>query len=199
VAGTIRAAALIGACTIAADQASKAAVQLLPATGILHPLVNPEFTLGVASASRPVMLILMGLGIAAAAVTGLRASAGGVVPAAAVGLLVAGAASNLLDRVLLDAVRDFLVIGTIVANLADLAVLAGLIGCAWSLLNRRRRAQLGGQSRRTTNPASANCVVGRGKWPTLVELFGSHRAVADGRRPRSKHAGGSSPTTGSAR
>jgi lipoprotein signal peptidase len=140
VAGTIRGAAVIGACTIATDQASKAAVQLLPATGILHPLVNPEFTLGVASASRPVTLVLMGLGIAAAAVTGLRASARGVVPAAAVGLLVAGAASNFLDRVFLDAVRDFLVIGTVVVNLADLAVLAGLIGYAWSLLNRRHRA-----------------------------------------------------------
>jgi len=155
-AGTIRAAALVGACTIAADQASKAAVQILPVTGIFHPLVNPEFTLGVASASRAVMLVLMGLGIAAAAVVGCRASARGVVPSAAVGLMVAGAASNLLDRVFLDAVRDFLVIGTVVVNLADLAVVAGLIGCAWSLPNRRRAAKLGRQSRRTTSPASAS-------------------------------------------
>ena len=44
-----------------------------------------------------------------------------------------------------------------------------------------------------------NPVVGHGKWLTLFELSGSHRAFVDGRQPRCKHTGGSSSATGSAR
>jgi hypothetical protein len=42
-------------------------------------------------------------------------------------------------------------------------------------------------------------VVGHGKWLTLIDLSGSHRAFVDGRQPRCKHAGGSSPAVRSAR
>jgi hypothetical protein len=43
-------------------------------------------------------------------------------------VLVGGALSNLVDRLLLGAVRDFLAVAHVVVNLADLAVLAGLVG-----------------------------------------------------------------------
>jgi hypothetical protein len=46
---------------------------------------------------------------------------------------------------------------------------------------------------------STRRVVGHGKWLTLIELFGSHRAFVNGRQPRCKHAGGTSPAAGSAR
>lgn len=63
----------------------------------------------------------------------------GAVSAGTAGALLGGAVSNLVDRVLFGAVRDFLVLGPVVANLADLAVLAGLALLARDLLQARGR------------------------------------------------------------
>ena len=46
---------------------------------------------------------------------------------AAGALLLGGAVGNLVDRVVWGTVRDFLPLGPVVANLADLAVLTGLL------------------------------------------------------------------------
>lgn len=122
--------ALLAAAVVLLDQASKALAGGDPAGGLLHPVANPEFALGVASASTPVMVALMALGLAAAMAWGLREVSRGRAPAWAVGVLLGGALANLADRALLGAVRDFLVLGgVVVVNLADVAVLAGLAAC----------------------------------------------------------------------
>lgn len=45
----------------------------------------------------------------------------------AVGLLVGGGAANAIDRVVNGAVTDFLVVGQLLINLADIAIVAGLV------------------------------------------------------------------------
>jgi len=47
-----------------------------------------------------------------------------------VGLLVGGAASNLVDRALSGSVRDFIRAGDVVFNPADIAIIAGLVAYA---------------------------------------------------------------------
>jgi lipoprotein signal peptidase len=49
------------------------------------------------------------------------------VPAWALAAALAGAASNLVDRAVLGAVRDWLIVGPIVINVADVAVIVGLL------------------------------------------------------------------------
>ena len=58
-------------------------------------------------------------------------------PSWAVQVTVAGAASNLVDRALTGAVRDWLAVGPIVLNVADIAVLAGLVCLGISAIHRR--------------------------------------------------------------
>jgi lipoprotein signal peptidase len=74
------------------------------------------------------MLLAMATGIVLVAVYGVCAAGPRALPGWIPALVVGGALSNLLDRLLLGAVRDFLAIAHIVINLADLAVLAGVIG-----------------------------------------------------------------------
>ena len=124
---------------VLADQASKLAAELL-AGGRRHgpvvPLRNPSFSLGLATATRPLMVLAMAAGIALAAGYWRRAAGRRSLPGWIPALVVGGAASNLLDRLLLGAVRDFLAIVHLVVNLADLAVLAGLVGYALTRLPR---------------------------------------------------------------
>ena len=66
------------------------------------------------------------------------------------GLLIGGASSNLLDRLLLGSVRDFLATPWAVINLADLAVVAAVVGVA--LLRPTRRATVGTIPRKEVHP-----------------------------------------------
>jgi signal peptidase II len=131
---------VIATAVIVADQATKLIGELVDAgstTGAVVPVRNGELSLGVADAPTPVLAALMALGIIVAAAWVLpRVRAGQVAPWAAAALL-AGAVSNLADRALLGSVRDFLAVpGMAVLNVADLAVLAGLLGAALSNIRR---------------------------------------------------------------
>jgi lipoprotein signal peptidase len=122
------------------DQATKLAATLAAAgqtSGLLVPVHNPRFSLGLASAPLPVMALLMAAGILAAGGYSLYAAHRGRLPAWVPGLLVGGASSNLLDRLLLGSVRDFVVTPWAVINLADLAVVAAVIGSTVAHLVRR--------------------------------------------------------------
>jgi signal peptidase II len=121
------------------DQVTKLAAELLSdgqRHGPLVPMRNPGFSLGLAATTRPLMLLAMAAGIALVAAYGIRATGGSALPGWILALVIGGALSNLLDRLLLGAVRDFLAIAHIVINLADLAVLAGVLGYC---LTRRPR------------------------------------------------------------
>jgi lipoprotein signal peptidase len=122
-----------------ADQATKLAAELLAGGqrhGLLVPLRNPRFSLGLAATARPLMLAAMAAGIALVAAYGIRASGHQGLPGWIPALVIGGAVSNLLDRLVLGAVRDFLAIADIVINLADLAVLAGVLGYGLTRLVR---------------------------------------------------------------
>ena len=68
----------------------------------------------------------------------------------AIGLQLGGAFGNLLDRLRLGAVTDFIAVGPWpVFNLADASIVTGLLLLAWVLL------RAGGQSDKTPTPAAA--------------------------------------------
>jgi lipoprotein signal peptidase len=126
-------AARLGLVVVTLDQLTKLAAIRAAAgqtSGMLVPVHNPRFSLGLAGASLPVMALLMAAGIAAAGGYALRAAAHGRLPVWVAGLLIGGASSNLADRLLLGSVRDFLATPWVVINLADLAVLAAVVGAA---------------------------------------------------------------------
>jgi signal peptidase II len=135
------------------DQATKLAATLAAAgqtSGLVVPVHNPRFSLGLAGAPLPIMALLMAAGILAAGGYSLHAAHRGRLPTWVSGLLVGGASSNLLDRLLLGAVRDFLATPWAVINLADLAVLAAVIGS--TLVPLIRRPTNGPMSRKEVHP-----------------------------------------------
>lgn len=113
---------------IAADQVTKSASQHLDGqTAAVTPVRNPGLSLQLVDTSRWVETAAMTVVLLiAAAVLGPRVRRGTLSPAV-VALLLGGAASNLLDRAVTGSVRDFLPIGPVVINVADLAVLTGLV------------------------------------------------------------------------
>jgi lipoprotein signal peptidase len=135
-----RQAAGLCLAVVGLDQATKLAATLAATgqtSGLVLPVHNPRFSLGLAGASLPVMALLMAAGILAGGGYSLYAVHRGRLPAWVPGLLVGGAASNLLDRLLLGSVRDFLVTPWAVINLADLAVLVAVLAAILAHLVRR--------------------------------------------------------------
>jgi lipoprotein signal peptidase len=117
---------------VAADQATKAAAQALGPypPGFMEQVRNEALSLNVADAGRWTEVILMAAGLFAAAVfVGRRLRQGRLAPWMA-GLMLGGAASNLVDRAVLGSVRDFLAIGPVVINLADVAIVGALAAAA---------------------------------------------------------------------
>jgi Signal peptidase (SPase) II len=126
-------------CVVLADQAAKLAAERLAAGhrhGLVVPLRNPRFCLRLAVSTRPLMVLAMSAGIALVAAYSVHASRRRMMPGWILALVTGGAASNLLDRLLLGAVRDFLAVGRLVVNLADLAVLTGVVGYGLTRLAR---------------------------------------------------------------
>jgi signal peptidase II len=108
------------------------------ANGIIIPVQNPNLSLGVATAPLPIVLVLATLGIIAFGGYTAREATLGTVPIWVPGLLIGGALGNLADRLLFGAVHDWLDLGKVVVNLADLAVLVGLIGYfVWLAIAKR--------------------------------------------------------------
>jgi lipoprotein signal peptidase len=147
-----RRAAWFALAVVGLDQLTKLTATLVAAgqtSGLLVPVQNPQFSLGVAAASPPVMVLVMAVGIVAAGGYILRTATRGRLPAWVPGLLIGGAGSNLADRLLLGSVRDFLAIPWAIVNLADLAVLAAIVAI---LAHRRRPATVGPKSRKEVHP-----------------------------------------------
>jgi|SRR4029077_8297272 len=104
------------------------------ATAVVVPSHNADFSLGLASAPFPITLALAGLGILSfggyMAIQGIRGSVPRWVP----GLVIGGAVANLLDRLIFGAVHDWLYLPKVAVNLADIAVIGGMIGYFLALL-----------------------------------------------------------------
>lgn len=109
--------------------------------GLIAPRLNPEFALGVLSTDKhPLvtsLLVTIALSMLVHAFTLTRR---GQLARWTTASLVAGAIANLLDRAVTGAVHDWLNLGVVIANLADFALLFGLIAylrAAWSAADKR--------------------------------------------------------------
>jgi len=131
-----------GVAVVAADQATKWAAPSLDRTAIgaaIEPGLNRDYSLGLVGGSQTLLilgaLVALGLGGWWAA----QSVRSGRVPAWVGALVLGGAMSNLLDRIIRGGVLDFIVTPWIVLNLADLAVVAGLAAFSVAHLRLERR------------------------------------------------------------
>jgi signal peptidase II len=119
---------------VVADQWSKAVVTHPfggRTTGAVLPIRNPGLLSGVGAGGRfavGTVAVAMVIGFGAVIINRVRQ---GRLAAWAAGLLLGGAVANLVDRVALGCVRDFLVVGRMVVNLADIAILIGIAAYMW--------------------------------------------------------------------
>lgn len=144
-------AAGVGLLVLAADQASKAWAQ-----GALRPghqvtviggwlwfrlMSNTGATLGLLRGHNVLFLAVSTLLVGAVVVVLLRGGAAGVLGAAALGAVAGGATSNLVDRVRLGGVIDFIEVHAWPTdfNLADAAIRLGVVLFLLALLLGLRR------------------------------------------------------------
>ena len=127
------------AVVIGVDQGTKALSPHGAGLGAIDPTTNPEFAIGIAQLDLPIMIALSGLGILAAGVWAVHRTMNGRLHWSIPALLLGGAISNLIDRVAFGAVRDFVVLPLIVANVADLAIVAAFLTLALTRRTSRRQ------------------------------------------------------------
>jgi lipoprotein signal peptidase len=89
------------------------------------------------------MLVISAVGIAAFGWFVVRQALRGEMAAWIPGFLVGGALSNVADRVIGGSVRDFVATAPVVWNVADVAVVVGLVGYSCARLARPRPARGG--------------------------------------------------------
>lgn len=131
---------------VAIDLASKAiavAVEGGSDSGAVVPVENPELALGIVGGGWSWMLALSALGLLLALALTVRPVARGEMGVWVPVCLAGGALANLVDRIASGFVHDFVATPWIVFNLADVAIVAGLVGLtAYGLRRERARAAL---------------------------------------------------------
>ena len=138
-----RSTALVAAAALsvfALDHATKAAADARILGGAwIEQARNPDLALGVASAPPGIELLLAGAALVAATiVTGRRLVVDGRrAVAASAGLVLGGSIGNLADRLGGSGVRDFIVGPGILFNVADVALVAGVLALVLSAHWRR--------------------------------------------------------------
>jgi signal peptidase II len=140
----LREATAIAAAVVGADQLTKVGAPLLAQgrlDGLIHPAYNAEFTLGVAAASPWVTVLVAAMVLLAFGGYTLSMARTGRLPGWVPGLFVGGALGNLFDRILFGAVRDFFIVGSVIVNLADVAIVVGLAGYAEGRWRQRKREE----------------------------------------------------------
>lgn len=118
----------IGLSALALDQLTKAAFQSWPCGDVICPLRNDDLMLGVVggTASQVLAASIVGLGLFALWVRVAKRRA--TIPVVAIALVVSGVIGNLIDRLFVGSVRDFLAFpGNTVVNVADLVLAGGLL------------------------------------------------------------------------
>ncbi|HUP16763.1 MAG TPA: signal peptidase II [Acidimicrobiia bacterium] len=110
---------------LVADQTSKGWAHTFPWA---EPVANPDLALGVAGGKPFLLTTVMIIALAVFGRHLIRKVHTGQLSVAVAALLLGGAAGNLIDRALLGSVRDFIPTPWLIFNLADVALLAGVIG-----------------------------------------------------------------------
>ena len=128
---------------LALDQAAKLAVvnailigESWPADGFFHltHAANLGATLDLFSGHTIALIVASATGIGLLVALYWPRPKTGARPQIAFGLMLAGAAGNLIDRVAFGHVIDFIdVLPWFIFNVADMAILIGLIGFAWDI------------------------------------------------------------------
>ncbi len=120
---------------IAIDLVSKLAAQIDRGhrSGPVVPVHNPSLSLGLVHGPPAVEVVAMLLVIIAVALCLGRLMRTERLSGWVAGLLLGGAVANFIDRSVSGSVHDFLPAGWVVFNVADVAVLVGLVGCVVSL------------------------------------------------------------------
>ncbi|MDP9334233.1 MAG: signal peptidase II [Actinomycetota bacterium] len=116
----------------AADQLTKLA-GTLNVGGVFLPVHNPDYSLGVIAAPTVALIALSAVTLIAAARYGIGLARAGRIPTWVPGVIVGGAVSNLADRLVFGAVRDFIPTPVVIFNVADVAVLCGVVAFVWSM------------------------------------------------------------------
>jgi signal peptidase II len=148
--------AAVGLLVLALDQASKAWAQRALTPGHEVTVIsgwvwfrltsNTGATLGLLSGNNLLFLVVTALVVAIVIIIVVRGFAPGVLSAGALGALAGGATSNLVDRVRLGSVVDFIEVHLWPTNfnLADTAIRLGVLVFVLALLldlrQRRRRS-----------------------------------------------------------
>ena len=96
--------------------------------GLIRTVHNAGFSGGFFGAPAPVMVTLAVIGIGLIGWWTLRLAYQGALAVWVPGVLLGGALGNLVDRMASGTVHDFIVLPFATANVADFAVLGGLIG-----------------------------------------------------------------------
>jgi signal peptidase II len=154
-------AATIVLLVVAADQASKAWAQgslrpnheitVIPGWLWFRLATNTGATLGLLSGHNWLFAAISLLVVGAVAVLVVRGTVGGVLGISALGAVAGGAVSNLIDRVRLGGVIDFIEVHLWPTdfNLADAAIRVGVVLLLLALLlDLRRRSRSNGGSPR---------------------------------------------------
>ena len=152
-------AVVVAALVVLVDQASKAWAEasLPPGREVtaIHGWLwfrlarNTGATLGLFSGHNQLVSVLSLLVVVAVGMVLLRGPAGGMLGAGALGAIAGGAIGNLIDRVRLGAVTDFIEVHLWPTNfnLADAAIRIGVlvlvVALLWELVRSRRRPATG--------------------------------------------------------
>lgn len=133
---------ILAAFVAGADQMTKYAAHRSESSTVIVPVLNPDYALGLFS-SHPLLLSLgMVMAVALVTVWHRRTASSSTRPWWIVPLFLAGAVSNLVDRLALGAVRDFVSTPWIVFNLADVAILIAIAAFYRDLASQRHRKEV---------------------------------------------------------
>ena len=123
----------VASATITIDLATKfvSALAVGPrSSGLIIPVSNHDFSLGLGRAPLPIMVILMAVVAVAVGWHLIGETIRRQVPAWVTGLVIGGAVANLVDRIMTGSVHDFIATPWLIFNIADIAIVAGIIGWA---------------------------------------------------------------------
>jgi lipoprotein signal peptidase len=130
--------AAVASSVVAIDQLAKTAAPHIH-SGLIAPAGNPDYAFGAVGGSALALIVgsVVVLGVFLA-VIGRLAGRVGISPALPA-LIAGGMLGNTLDRINFGSVRDFLVIPGGIVNLADVAVLVGVVALTVALAARAPR------------------------------------------------------------
>lgn len=125
--GRLRELAAAAVVVVVADQASKL-VGHQADTILAEPVHNPELALGIIGGPPPILILTMTAALIIFGAYLIHLMNQGRIPPLVIALLVGGAVGNLIDRILLGSVRDFIPTPWLIFNIADVALVLGIIG-----------------------------------------------------------------------